>query len=254
MDDAFTNKLRERWKELRQNVFSDQNILNIIGSYAMILSDPQARNFEKWNILGKPLRNEVPPYARTFNDEIERMKQWLTKRARWIDDNIDLSYQDRLDKNYDPEWVKENYHPARFTDEQQLSLDNTIKKQIDSFGIDNTSFIYALDNDFLNPDSAIKNQPEWVEDLKEGEISGDEVAYRFIKSNVLESYLESLDDAGYFTFLFRVLLNREPNFHDMNDMLGYLSYIKSRDSVLIYLLDTPEFNNLCINIYKITAK
>ena len=88
-DDYFTRKYIERWKELRQNILSNENINEIIDDNEKLLSDAQARNFEKWDILGKYVWPNARPYAGTYEEEIEKLKNWFFERTKWIDENID---------------------------------------------------------------------------------------------------------------------------------------------------------------------
>ena len=88
-DDYFTEKYIERWKELRKDILSSENINIVIDSNARLLSDAQARNFDKWDILGKYVWPNARPYAATYEEEIEKLKNWFFERTRWIDKNID---------------------------------------------------------------------------------------------------------------------------------------------------------------------
>lgn len=83
-DPDFAQKYTDRWGELRTNQFSVARIHARIDELAGSLSEAQARNFRRWRILGR----SVWPNAyvgRTFNDEIQFMKQWIQRRIEWMD-------------------------------------------------------------------------------------------------------------------------------------------------------------------------
>jgi len=89
-DEDFAEKYISRWKELMKDVLSDANIDYIIDDYASLLADAQARNFEKWEILGKYIWPNSEPYAESYEEEIDKLKLWFHQRTEWIDKNIDF--------------------------------------------------------------------------------------------------------------------------------------------------------------------
>jgi len=89
LDHNFTSKYIARWKELRTDVLSDANINHLVERYVEELSNAPGRNFDKWEILGKQVWPNPAPYANTYEEEIEKIKNWFFKRTEWIDENID---------------------------------------------------------------------------------------------------------------------------------------------------------------------
>lgn len=83
-DQAFSDRYKERWWELRRGAFSTRHIESVIASYALELNEAQARNFERWDILGRWV---WPNYyvGATWRDEVEYMTQWIKDRLAWID-------------------------------------------------------------------------------------------------------------------------------------------------------------------------
>jgi len=70
--------------ELGRDVFNGSNLLATVDSLAGLLSEAQARNFDRWPILG----TYVWPNAyigQTHGEEIEHMKQWIADRRVWLD-------------------------------------------------------------------------------------------------------------------------------------------------------------------------
>ena len=62
-------------------------MMQMIEDYATILDEPQARNFQRWAILGIYV---WPNWfiAKTWREEIDWMKGWLTDRLKWMDSQI----------------------------------------------------------------------------------------------------------------------------------------------------------------------
>jgi spore coat protein CotH len=87
-DKSFSDQVKARWATLRTTQFSDATLTNLIDEKANFLTQTNAvkRNFTRWNILNTPV---VPNTTTgTYDDEIKRMKTWITKRTAWIDTNI----------------------------------------------------------------------------------------------------------------------------------------------------------------------
>jgi hypothetical protein len=85
----FVRSYQERWRELRQDALSTPRMLAMIDQAVMELGDAPKRNFEKWQVLGEYVKANVAPYSDSFEEEIQKIKTWLTQRAAWMDDHID---------------------------------------------------------------------------------------------------------------------------------------------------------------------
>ncbi|MFX1504370.1 MAG: hypothetical protein ACFFDH_25645, partial [Promethearchaeota archaeon] len=44
---------------------------------------------EKWQILGKSVWPNPPPFPDTYDEEIYNLKEWFKERTYWMDKNID---------------------------------------------------------------------------------------------------------------------------------------------------------------------
>ncbi len=85
----FVSLLKQRWQELRTGIWTDQHLLAPIDSFQLLLSEPQKRNFARWPVLGV----YVWPNAYigpTFEAEVNYLKDWLVKRANWLDQAFEL--------------------------------------------------------------------------------------------------------------------------------------------------------------------
>jgi len=87
-DNDFRTKYVERWRELRKDILSDDNIVLAIENSVAKLSESPTRNFDRWEILGKYVWPNPEPYAKTYEEEIKNLKKWFLDRTKWIDDNI----------------------------------------------------------------------------------------------------------------------------------------------------------------------
>ena len=84
-DETFRNAFNQRWQELRQTIFSEEYILNIIDSTIAVIADAQVRNFQRWPILDE----YVWPNAYvggSYENEIEYLTDWITARLNWMDE------------------------------------------------------------------------------------------------------------------------------------------------------------------------
>jgi hypothetical protein len=87
-DKVFADQVKARWAVLRTTQFSDAALATLIDEKATYLTQTGAvkRNFTRWNILNSPI---VPnSFVGTHEEEIKRMKKWMTDRTAWIDTNI----------------------------------------------------------------------------------------------------------------------------------------------------------------------
>ncbi|MBL4593885.1 MAG: CotH kinase family protein [Flavobacteriales bacterium] len=86
-DSTYNNQLRCRWENLRLNELHLDTVLNYIDTMAVYIDESQQRNFQKWPILGTYVwpNDYVGP---TYASEINYLKNWITSRIVWIDNNI----------------------------------------------------------------------------------------------------------------------------------------------------------------------
>jgi len=83
-DPDFLQRYIDRWAELRTTVFATSNVLARIDRLTGELKEAQARNFQRWPILGK--RIHISKYVgATYQDEVDWMRNWMAGRLAWID-------------------------------------------------------------------------------------------------------------------------------------------------------------------------
>jgi hypothetical protein len=86
-DAYFANKFDCRWLELRSGVLSNANLMNTIDSIANVLDEPQKRNYKRWPILGIYVWPNQYVFN-TYQEEVNFLKQWITDRLTWMDNNM----------------------------------------------------------------------------------------------------------------------------------------------------------------------
>lgn len=86
-DRDFCIKVRDRWKQLRQNQWTNNNINQFVDQNASLLNEAQARNFQRWPILGEWTWPNYY-YGNTYQEEIDWLKNWTEERLAWLDANI----------------------------------------------------------------------------------------------------------------------------------------------------------------------
>ena len=83
-DTNFVRLCGLRWIQLRKNILTTSNILQLVDSNVFALGEAPDRNFTRWNILG----TYVWPnwyIANTYDEEINWMKNWIIGRCSWLD-------------------------------------------------------------------------------------------------------------------------------------------------------------------------
>lgn len=98
-DERFLKQLRSRYSELRTTTLSDQNVEETIDSLVTICKGSSKINFNKWDILGSS--DFWPNYylGETHEDEIAYLKDWITQRFIFLDEDILKKYDKTKDKN-----------------------------------------------------------------------------------------------------------------------------------------------------------
>lgn len=85
-DPPFQGALTARWRELRQGVLSNAEIVVRIQRLSQGLASAAQRNFEKWPILTtEDIEQFETPTADTWQGQVEVMQEWLLGRAAWLD-------------------------------------------------------------------------------------------------------------------------------------------------------------------------
>jgi len=81
-DEVFYTNLKNRWKEYRQDRFTDRNVFGKVDSLITLLDEAKTRNFEIWPILSSKWPNY---FQGPYEGEMNYLKTWLQKRLNWLD-------------------------------------------------------------------------------------------------------------------------------------------------------------------------
>lgn len=85
-DATFRAALAARWRELRQGVLSNAEIVARIRRLTQGLAKAAQRNFERWPILTTEYIVQFEtPTADSWEEQVEVMQEWLLGRAAWLD-------------------------------------------------------------------------------------------------------------------------------------------------------------------------
>ena len=77
-------KLIIRYKELRKDILSDENLNNYIEKLYNKINTSAEKNFERWEILGKdvwPNKNNF----KSYKEEVDYLQNWILKRLDFLD-------------------------------------------------------------------------------------------------------------------------------------------------------------------------
>jgi hypothetical protein len=87
-DPYFRDMASSRWKWLRENRLSNNQINLMIDSIRTVTHDARIRNFERWPILGTYVWPNYDWYGNNYEDEVYYFKNFLFPRLQWMDDNL----------------------------------------------------------------------------------------------------------------------------------------------------------------------
>ncbi len=91
-DENFTDAIVERYRYLRKNVFSDAYLNRFIDETIAYLGDAITRNYEKWGYSFTESEDRLFPAwrnPRNYEEAVEDMRESLTERLLWLDNNIE---------------------------------------------------------------------------------------------------------------------------------------------------------------------
>ncbi len=123
-DTAFQDQLKCRWQELRQGILHLDSVFHYIDSVADHLEEAQARNFERWPVLGEYV---WPNFyvGQTYEDELNYLKSWIGDRVFWLDNHFPgtCTAQVTSEKPTDISLPVINLSPNPFTHSTLLTFD-----------------------------------------------------------------------------------------------------------------------------------
>lgn len=118
-DEAFVNRVLERYEELRETYLSDEYLLNYIQDTVAYLGPAVARNDAVWGFSYDP--NQLNSFQRhtpregetleevnpnSYEQAVEWMSEYILDRAEWLDDNIESLRQYCHPSKTATQWVE----------------------------------------------------------------------------------------------------------------------------------------------------
>ncbi len=87
-DPEFCQRLYERWQEIKGDLLTTAE--STIAHYSALLDGSQQENFEVWQIWGDRAgyQSKWCSDANTYEKQIQYLRDFLTKRAAWMDKNL----------------------------------------------------------------------------------------------------------------------------------------------------------------------
>jgi subtilisin-like proprotein convertase family protein len=88
-DSTFRNELRCRYEDLRRSLLDETYLHQQIDSIAAVVSESQNWHYQIWGNMGVATGTfEVQAPSQTYAEEVQRLKDWISRRLVWLDDNI----------------------------------------------------------------------------------------------------------------------------------------------------------------------
>ncbi|MCY1722480.1 CotH kinase family protein [Prolixibacteraceae bacterium Z1-6] len=88
-DTEFKDLTSCRYFDARENLLTDEYIFGIIDSVYNTVKNPQIKHFQKWDVLGRNVgAPEIDEQPQTYEGEVDKLKEWITTRLRWLDANM----------------------------------------------------------------------------------------------------------------------------------------------------------------------
>lgn len=88
-DTTFANELNCRWFDLRRNILDTAYMFHYIDSMAAYLNESQQRHYAYWGHMGASTGTpEVQAPRQSYQEEIDSLKSWITRRIVWMDANM----------------------------------------------------------------------------------------------------------------------------------------------------------------------
>lgn len=92
-DSAFVRELGQEYGFQRKfGALQNDRISKHLDTLTSILKEPITRNFQKWPILGTYVWPQPTPYAGTWEQEINELRNFISQRLQWLDNNIKTDF------------------------------------------------------------------------------------------------------------------------------------------------------------------
>jgi len=137
-NEVFQSTTRCRWETLRATSFHTDSIFAFIDAQAALIQPSIDPNFHRWDVLGTYLWPNPLPLANTYAEEISLLKEWLTARLEWMDDNIGGTCQMSVSTTEVAESIPFEIFPNPAANQIKLLMDENLKTKVDGIYMINT--------------------------------------------------------------------------------------------------------------------
>ena len=93
-DEYFNKKILRRYKELREDVLSDEFLIRYIDETVAYLGDVIERNFAVWgDSFDKDMLEPSERNPRSYQEAVDQMKRFIQERGDWLDNHLEIILQ-----------------------------------------------------------------------------------------------------------------------------------------------------------------
>lgn len=85
---SFKIAVSKRWIQLRQSIFSTQNLQWMVDYLSHPIQPSLANNFKIWPVIGRQIQWAASP-QKSYPEELAYLKQWIVQRANWLDEELE---------------------------------------------------------------------------------------------------------------------------------------------------------------------
>lgn len=88
-DPLFQDEMRCRYEDLRRNIISESYLHALVDSVASVVNESQEWHYLTWGHMGSATGTpEVQAPSQSYAEEVQRLKDWISRRLDWLDANI----------------------------------------------------------------------------------------------------------------------------------------------------------------------
>jgi subtilisin-like proprotein convertase family protein len=88
-DPVFANEVRCRYNALRESIFDTLTVFAQIDSVVQVVNESQHWHYLVWGNMGVATgTGEVQAPSQSYAEEIQKLKDWYTRRFAWLDSNM----------------------------------------------------------------------------------------------------------------------------------------------------------------------
>ena len=146
-DPAFREQLSNRWKELRDDSFTDAKVTGLVDSLTGVVQEAQVRNWQRWPVLNQYVWPNVFCCG-TYSQHVDYLRTWTLNRLHWMDGAVKtLGIGVYDNKKYFPTEVFPNpsddqitfKYYVRFTDKVLIQVYDVLGRKIEDITPEQTA-------------------------------------------------------------------------------------------------------------------